>query len=225
MAARDEVAEAILKVAEEKSPQSKLLKKYFDVIDEALDGGASMSEVLKVIKSKTSIHISQDWAYKVMRKERIKRSAKAAQKKKLNEAHPKLEASVESNPTPQNHYLVKPKNPDPAPQGEDEAKVDDEAKDYMKMPFEELPAELKELAWREISEGDFMDIRPTLPPVSKYGHEDEQFSFHENMLKLGFDSSSPEYIEKLKDLRVRGKCIQRYKNYHREFKKVVKDMT
>ena len=206
MAERDEITQALIKVAEEKSPQSKLLRKYFDAIEEALEGGATVAELLKVLKEKTGVAISIRWAYKVLQKERKKRTGQPAKQAKVATPkpveHPAPAPMLETQ-SGQNMYIT---HSEP-----DNLSIED----YIAMPLDGLPSELKSVAMAEISDS-LVDVRGKEPPV-RFGSSGDDSLFADRMKAMGWAEGSAEYMTALAELRQKTQMRKDYRGLHRKF--------
>jgi len=80
MSKKDEIDQAILAAAEKKSPQAKLLRRHFEAISLALEGGMKMAEILQILKEKTGMTFGIRWSYEVIESERKKAKAVPAAK-------------------------------------------------------------------------------------------------------------------------------------------------
>jgi hypothetical protein len=216
---KDEIADALIKAMESKSPQVKLLRKYFDLIEASMEAGLGMDEVLKIISSKSGVTIKRGYAYQVLSYERKKRKTQAKSKpasaksaSPVKSAHPPQLVTAEvAAPSAQDLVAEEASSTDPASHVV-EKKI---STSYRDMPIEDLPQELRAMATAEIG-GEIIDVRMPSPPA-RFGSASDQVMFGERMKSLGLEQGDAEWDSGLATIQQNRKHRKSYEEAHRAF--------
>lgn len=79
MLPKNEIDQAIIAVAETKSPQSKIIRRHAAAINDSIAAGAPMKEILLVLFKLTGVKIDQRWAYRILSNERKRKGINVQQ--------------------------------------------------------------------------------------------------------------------------------------------------
>ena len=84
MLSKTEIDQAIIAIAETKSPQAAIIRRHAGAIVEAMAAGAPMKEILSALFELTGVKIDQRWAYRILEGERKKPKAASVTKHTLS---------------------------------------------------------------------------------------------------------------------------------------------
>lgn len=225
MAKKEEIDNALIEAAEASSPQSKIIRRHFDAIEIALDGGLKLAKVLAILEEKTGVKFGLRWSYEVLQKERKKRAALPA--KPARTAKPRRAENQPAEPPPQTSPAERQPQAEQQSQGEpiaEQPEANSESvdaqltlDDLTRMPIDDLPGAIQQFATAEF-DGETFDVRSPEPPYDKFGSNSDQSVFNERMKAQGFEEESEGYVAAFKELRRLGRLRQDYYQKHRTFK-------
>lgn len=224
MAKKEEIDNALIEAAEASSPQSKIIRRHFDAIEIALDGGLKLAKVLAILEEKTGVKFGLRWSYEVLQKERKKRAAMPA--KPARTTKPRSAEIQPAEPPPEISSADRQQHVEQQIPGEPfaeqpEVYSDSVAQltldDLTSMPIDELPDAIRQFATAEF-DGEPFDVRSPEPPYDKFGSNSDQSVFNERMQAQGLAEESEGYVAAFKELRRRGRLRQEYYQKHRTFK-------
>lgn len=204
MSEQDEIAEALIKVADGKPTQAKLLRRYFDSIQISLDDGATLAELLKVLTAKTGINFGLRWAYEVLQKERKKRVGKESPSKSR-----KTIQKTEQTHNQKTRTSLERVEDIPSAEHSNPIQTKPSTDELLKIPLADLPESLRQISTIEVN-GETYDIRPSKPPYVPFGDEHDQVRFAAEMKERGLSDDSDVYAAELTKLREQGKIRKAY---------------
>lgn len=197
MLSKTEIDQAIIAIAETKSPQAAIIRRHAGAIVEAMAAGAPMKEILSALFELTGVKIDQRWAYRILESERKK--PKAAPVTKLTPSLPRASVMVPA-PAPVTVPLA---NTAPTLTINTNSGWELEHQDAI------LPPELLKKAFVEIA-GIRVDLRQPCP--AEFGEKGEEVRHKVN-------PSSPTWPEFKARARARTAYAQDLSYWQREFKK------
>ncbi len=199
MPTKKEIDQAIIALAETKSPQSILIRRHAGAIAEAMEAGAPMKDILSALFGMTGVKINQRWAYRILESERKKEKVALAPVVKPTKPNTPMPSARVMAPAPVTAPLVSAASAATNPISGWELEHQDAI----------IPPELLNKAFTEIA-GISVDLRQPCPP--QFGEQGEE-------VKHKVNPSSPNWPEYKARARARTTYAQDLSYWQREFKK------
>ena len=200
MPTKKEIDQAIIALAETKSPQSILIRRHAGAIFEAMEAGAPMKDILSALFDMTGVKINQRWAYRILESERKKAKVALA---------PVVKPTQPNTPTPSTCVIEPAPAPVIAPLVSAPAAINPTSGWELEHQDAIIPSELLNKAFTEIA-GISVDLRQPCPP--QFGEQGEE-------IKHKVNPSSPNWPEYKARARARITYAQDVSYWQREFKK------
>lgn len=198
MSLKTEIDQALIALAETKSPQSAIIRRHTGAIIEAMEAGAPMKEILSALFKMTGVKIDQRWAYRILESERKKaKAAPATKPTKPNAMAPSASVMAPAPVTAPFANTAPTLTINPTSGWELEHQDDT------------LPPELLKKAFTEIA-GVRVDLRQPCP--AEFGENHEEIKHKVNPSSLNW----PEFRARA---RARTTYAQDQSYWQREFKK------
>lgn len=199
MPTKKEIDQAIIALAETKSPQSILIRRHAGAIFEAMEAGAPMKDILSALFDMTGVKINQRWAYRILENERKKAKVALAPVVKPTKPNTPMPSARVMAPAPVTVSLLSA-----AP-----AAINPTSGWELEHQDAIIPPELLNKAFTEIA-GISVDLRQPCPP--QFGEQGEE-------VKHKVNPSSPNWPEYKARARARITYAQDLSYWQREFKK------